>query len=154
MPRRRRRPGCFAFLLLLVIVIAAGAGYAYQSGVLTPRLVLNAVGYAAAEVEFVNLRDARIGANIALDNPDGKSFPAAIRLEPYDIATHRVVRPSGLQVTIVGDDGAPLATCLLRLRAGDRYRIVVLPDRSLVQRGDALPANLADLVIDTSSLCR
>lgn len=153
-PRRRRRPGCFAYLLLLLIAIVAGAGYAYQTGVLTPRLVLNAAGFAAAEVEFVNLRDTRVSVNLALANTAGESFPAAIRLEPYDIATHRAPRPNDLSVTVVGPDGASLATCLLRIRAGDRFRIVVLPDRSLIQRGDAAPADTRDLLLATSSLCR
>ena len=153
-PGRRRRPGCFAFLLLLVIAIVAGTAYAFRAGILTPRLVLNAAGYAAAEVEFVNLRDARVGANLTLANPDGESFPAAIRLEPFDIATHRAVRPSDLTVTLVADDGAPIGTCLLRLTAGARFRIVVLPEQALIQRGDAAPGSAQDLFLDSSSLCR
>ena len=151
--RRRWRPGCFSILLVLVIALAGGAVYAYQNGIVTPRLVLNAVGFGAAEIEFVNLRDDAIRADI-VPATQADAVPAAFRLAAFELRTYRAVRPTELGITIVAADGSELGRCTLSLANADRLQIVALPDIALIRRmADTAPAG-PDLLLAQSSLCR
>jgi hypothetical protein len=152
-PRRRWRPGCFTILLLLVVASVGGAVYAYQNGALTPRLVLNAIGFGAAEIELVNLRDDAIRADI-VPATQADAVPAVFRLAPFEVRTYRAVRPAELRFALVGADGVELGACTLALANGERLQVVALPDTTLIRRiGELAPAG-ADLVLDGSSLCR
>lgn len=152
-PRRRWRPGCFTILLVLVAALVGGAVYAYQNGIVTPRLVLNAVGFGAAEIELVNLRDDAIRADI-VPATQADAVPAAFRLAAFEIRTYRAVRPAELRITLVGADGAELGDCTLSLANADRLQIVALPDTVLIRRvADVAPVG-SDLLLAQSSLCR
>ena len=153
-PRRRRwRPGCFTILLVLVLGLVGGGIYAYQTRLITPRLVLDAVGFGAAEVEFLNLRDDTIRADLAPAS-QADAVPATLRLAPYELRTYRAVRPTRLAITLLGEDGASLGTCTLDLRSGDRFQLVALPDAALVRPVGVTPASGRDLLLAESGSCR
>lgn len=152
-PRPRSwRPGCFSLLLLSVVALAGGGFYAYREGLVTPRLALEAVGFDAAEVQLVNLRDDAVRVDLAPAGQEGV-VPASVRLAAFEIRTHRAPRPTLLELTLHGADGAVLGACRLRLEYGDRLQVVALPDTVLIRRTDARPVSGRDLLLDQSSLC-
>ena len=153
--RRRRfwRPGCFTILLLLVVGLVAGGVYAYQTRAITPRLVLEAVGFGAAEVELVNLRDDAVRVDLATSDAEDV-VPASFRLGSLEIRTHRAPRPTYLRIALATTDGTSLGTCALDLQSGDRLQIVVLPEETLIRSDETVPASGRDLLMTESSLCR
>ncbi|MBM4408350.1 MAG: hypothetical protein FJ038_07105 [Chloroflexi bacterium] len=152
-PRRRWRPGCFTILLVLLAALIGGGIYAYQSRLVTPRLVLDAVGLGAAEVEFLNLRDDTLRADLAPASV-ADAVPAGLRLAPYEVRTYRAVRPTRLAITLVGEDGMSLGTCTLDLRSRDRYQLVALPTAALVRHVGQAPGSGRNLLFAESGFCR
>ena len=115
--------------------------------------MLDAAGFGAASVEFLNLRDDAIRADLAPAS-QADAVPAALRLAPYELRTHRAVRPTRLAITIVTEDGSILGTCTLDLRPGDRYQLVALPDVALVRDLGQAPGSGRDLLLGESGACR
>jgi hypothetical protein len=115
--------------------------------------VLEAVGFGAAEVDLVNLRDDAIRVDLGTGGADDV-VPASFRLAALEIRAHRAPRPTQLRLALTAEDGTSLGSCALDLASGDRIEVVLLPDQTLIRRADTVPASGHDLLIGESSSCR
>ncbi len=150
--------GCLG-LVVLIVVIAVGLFLGVRSGAITQGGVLNIVGLGPADIEVDNFRDDAISVNIVRIETVGASAPTptpfGLRLNAFDVKTHRVQNPGKYRVEFRAVRGnADLGSCTLTVRGGDDWQFVALPERIAVNRANSPSSQGADFVIQTSSLCR
>lgn len=151
--------GCLIVCLILIAllaIVAVGGFLAYQSGALTPAMLLNLIGLGPGDIEVDNFRDDAIQVNIRQVDAPQDSTPAsgALNLNPFDIKSFRAQNPGRYRVDFALKKGGALGTCTLTVKSGDQYQFVTLPDGIMVNRVNNPPTVGRDLVIGSSSLCR
>jgi hypothetical protein len=154
---RRGPPGCFGCLLWVIVAVVAivgGAVVAYQNGIVTDRMILNALGQGPATVQVANLREDEITVRIEeLERGDGGSpLHLAPMLGPFDVTTQTLERPGRYRVELSAGS-TKIATCTLTVRSGDEITFGVLTRDAVIARGDA-SSDPRDAVVSTSSYCR
>ncbi|MBI4674735.1 MAG: hypothetical protein HY741_24075 [Chloroflexi bacterium] len=148
--------GCLA--LVALVVCAAVAGFvAFQSGYLTPNVLLNLVGLGPATIQVTNFRDDPITVIVTplRESEGSSSFSTDLTLNAFDVQSTHITNPGRVHVEFQGAQGIPaLGGCTLTVRGGDQFQFVVLPERIVVNRENSPPSSGRDLIIETSSLCR
>lgn len=160
----KRKGGCAGrlfggcLILIVLLAIAGVGGYAaYRAGLITPQTVLRIIGQGPGDLEFDNFRDDGMQVSILQLDVTGDSSPAEAQLElnPFDIRSYRAPKPGRYQIDFsTTTDGADLGTCTLSVKSGGQYQFVALPDMVVVNDVKRPPASGADLVVDSSALCR
>ncbi len=152
--------GCLIVCLILIallVIVAVGGFLAYQSGALTPAMLLNLVGLGPGDIEVDNFRDDGIQVSIKQIDPSKDSAPLqrSLSLNAFDVKSYRVQNPGRYLVEFRATRGnASLGACTLSVRSGDAYQFVALPERIAVNRANNPSSVGTDFVIQTSSLCR
>lgn len=148
--------GCLG-LIVLCGLLGVGGFLAYQSGALTTETLLSVAGIGPARASVNNFRDDTIRVKITrLDVEDDSFTVMGDRvLNAFDVRTFNLSDPSRYSAEFtLGSDGTSLGECVMRVRAGDRYDFVALPDGIMVNRANNPPTLGTDLVVATSTLCR
>lgn len=147
----------FLVFTVLVVILGVGGFVAVQNGWITLNTLLNLAGLGPGDSEVDNFRDEAIDVTVRqLDPPQGSS-PAQGRLvlNAFDVKSYRAQNPGIYRVEFrTGRGTIDLGACNLRIRSGDQYQFVVLPERIVVNRVNNPSAVGTDFVIQTSALCR
>lgn len=152
--------GCLiacAILVGLLAAVAAGGFLAFQNGLITQTTLLNLVGLGPGDIEVDNFRDDTLYVTITqLDVPsDSTPTRKALEIKPFDIQAHRVQNPGRYRVEFGAARGsANLGTCTLKIRSGDQYQFVPLPNNIVVNRENNPVSVGTDFIVATSALCR
>lgn len=157
--KRSRARGCLIWLLILIVVLAvvAGAGYfAYQSGAISLiqiQTMIDGVG----EVSVVNTADEELTVRfVHLDTEDGEPDTLETeRLAPLDVGGLGAM-PLGRYTIEFSTSGGnpPAATCALTVGRGDKVTFFAVPQGIVVAKDGFSPRDRADMLVESSSLCR
>lgn len=157
------RGGCGRTLLLgclgLVVVcglLAIGGFLAFQNGALTTDTLLAAAGMGPGHVSVNNFRDEPIAVKIIeLDvKEDSSPSQTDMQLNAFDVRTMSTSNNARYRATFtLASDGSSLGECVMRVRSGDQYQLIALPDGIMVNRENNPPTLGTDLVVTTSTLC-
>ena len=79
----------------------------------------------------------------------------AIQLNAFDVKTFHTPNAAKFRIDFASAAGrSSLGSCTLNVRSGDQFQFVALPDKILINRVNSPPQSGADLVVQSSSLCR
>lgn len=142
-------------LLCLLIIIAGGGYYLYQKGTFTQKELMNLVGMGTGEISIINTREDSIEVHMfRLDTESGSPeensqldlAPSAIDgVANIDSGRYRVDFTSG---------GSSLGSCTMRIKSGDVFQFVIIPEGIAITREDKPPKSAAEINIVTSDLCK
>ncbi|MBI5051974.1 MAG: hypothetical protein HZB52_01750 [Chloroflexi bacterium] len=159
--QRKSNRGCLiggCVVVMLLCVLSVGGGFwAYQSGAFTLNNLLNVVGLGPGNIEVDNFRDDKIEVKITQLEPPKDSSPiqSSFRLSAFDVRSYTVSQPGKYRVEFsTVDKNIKLGACILNVRSGDQYQLVLLPERIVVNRANNPSSVGKDFVVETSSLCR
>jgi hypothetical protein len=161
-PRRGRRlfgcSGCLGGCVIVMLVglaLAAGGFVAFRTGALSVATVMNLLGLGPGDIEVDNFRDDAVQVSILrLDTArDSKPTPATLQIGSFNISTYSAQSRARYRVDFTAG-GRVLGTCSLTMRSGDHYQFVALPSELVVNRANRPASAGADLIVDTSALCR
>jgi hypothetical protein len=118
---------------------------------------LEATIQGASEISVVNASDAELAVRyIQLETEDGDTRTLETnRLAPLDVGGLGGIVPGRYQIEFSSQgEGPPPATCTLRLGRGDQVTFVALPQGLIVTHNGRNAQDRADLLVESSSLCR
>jgi hypothetical protein len=128
-----------------------------QSGTISERDILNALGQGTGETNVINLTDGNL--DVALTSIPGNSEDTAstsnLSLEPAEMDGFPDLSPGRYRMTFTfavpaGGGGE----CTLKIDSGDRYEFVAVPEGVAITREKEPAASGPDLNVATSALCR
>lgn len=149
-----------AILLLGCCCLAAVGGlgyYLYANGQLTFNGGLSFTGRGPGEIQIINLSDGPIEATLdRIDDESGESYnQGTLKLAPYDIASFRSLSANKYILQINVSNGLPPnSTCTLKIKGGQVYRVVTVPEGTVIARDENKVDSAEELDINTSSLCQ
>ena len=150
--------GCVAIPLLCLLVLVGGY-FAFRSGAISQKTLLNLVGIGPGSITWTNYRDDTIQINVTqLKEVKEGEAPATIQdlsLNAYDSSIQEMSQGK-YRVEFRRQDTEPLVAeaCILTIHAGDSYELVALPNGVLVYRENSPSMQVKDLDVETSSFCR
>lgn len=163
-PPKRSRKTCLIIAAIIVLisiccVVTAGgvAYYLYSNGQLDSNQILSFVGMGPSEIQVINLSDGIIYARLERINDDAEenSFVGSHDLDPYDIASFRSLYKDIYVLQISVPSGAPPdSNCTLKIKGGQIYRVVSVPEGTVIARDNNKVDSAEELDINTSSLCQ
>jgi hypothetical protein len=140
-----------------IVLLGGGGYYLYQSGELTPRTILNTLGFGVGEIQVVNLTDATLQADLyQLETESGspESFEE-LSLDTYDMSAIGYILPGSYELRFSFSGGDPLGgSCWMQVESGDVYQFVAVPEGIAVALEGYEPSDPAELDIVSSSLCQ
>jgi len=148
--------GC-AGVIMLCLIGAVGFYFAFRSGVITQKQLLNLIGLGPGTITVMNFRDDAIQAVIKPIKPSEEREPVgkAYNLDAYEIITQETNEAGKYRVDIrITKTGEAQGSCALNVRGGDEYRFVSLPNGILVTRKNSPSSDPKDLFPETSAFCR
>jgi len=142
---------------MLCLIGAVGFYFAFRSGVITQKQLLNLVGLGPGTITFMNLRDDAIHAVVKPIKPseERELVGKAYDLDAYEIISLQIDGPGKYRVDIRSrKTGEAQGSCALNVRGGDVYRFVSLPNGILITRKNSPSKDPKDLIPETSAFCR
>lgn len=140
------------------LVTAGGIGYyLYSNGRLDFNQILSITGVGPTEIQVINLSDGPVKAQLdRIDDESGESYnQGTLNLAPYDIAWFRTLSTGKYILQINASNGQPPnSTCTLKIKGGHIYRVVTVPEGTVIARDNNKANSAEELDINTSSLCQ
>ncbi len=157
--KRSRLRGCLIWLLILVVALAALAGVGYfavKTGAVS-LMQLEATIQGVGEISVVNTSDAELTVRyVQLETEDGD--PSALetdRLAPLDVGGLGAMPKGRYNIEFSAEGGnPPPVTCTLVMGRGDKFTFFAVPQGIVVAREGFSSPDRADLLVESSSLCR
>ena len=150
--------GVIAVVSICCLASTAGIGYyLYTNGQLDINHLLSFAGVGPSEIQIINLSDGPIEARLdRIDDESGESYnQGTLDLAPYDIASFRNLSTNEYILQIdVTNDLPPSSNCTLKIKGGQIYRVVSVPEGTLIARDNNNVDSKDELDIFTSSLCQ
>ena len=140
-----------------LVIVGGGGYYLYINGQLNLNQIMSSAGMGPSEIQIINLSDGPITAKLEhIDNETSeKTSRDTLELDPYDIASFRDLARSQFILTIEVSNGQPPnSICRLDIRGSQVYRVVTVPDGTIIALDDNEVNTTDELDITTSSLCR
>ncbi|HCU57517.1 MAG TPA: hypothetical protein DF984_04710 [Anaerolineaceae bacterium] len=164
-PPEKRSSKTFLIIAVVIVLISCcclaaigGVGYSlYANGQLTFNGGLSITGRGPGEIQIINLSDGPIKAQLdRIDDESGESYgQGTLDLAPYDIASFRSLYKDTYLLQISVPSGAPPdSTCTLKIKGGQVYRVVTVPEGTVIARDNNKVDSAEELDINTSSLCQ
>lgn len=163
-PPKRSWKTCLIIAAVIVIlgfcclVTAGGIGYyLYTNGRLDLNQILSFAGMGPSEIQVINLSDGPIYARLEQINDDSEenTFSGNLDLAPYDIASFRSLSNDTYLLQISVPNGLPPnSSCTLKIKGGQVYRVVSVPEGTVIARDKNKVDTAEELDINTSSLCQ
>jgi len=159
-PKKKR--SCLLWIVIILLILACGllalggAGYyMYTTGQITPLQLMNLLG--AGEISIANLTDEMLEIELVqLETDAGEpSTFDNLSLESYGMDAIGSI-PSGSYRLILKtpSNQPPGVTCHIRIKGGDIYQIVGVPEGFAISREGFNATNASELNMQTSSLCQ
>lgn len=150
--------GCVAIPLLCLLVLGGGY-FAFRSGAITQKTLLNLAGIGPGALTLMNFRDDAIQVTVTgLGESQQTETPTTGEdelLDAYAISNRELSQGKYRVEIRRQDDGTLLGeACTLTMRAGDQYRFVALRNGIMVDRKNSPSSKTEDLIPDTSTFCR
>lgn len=148
--------GFLALLCGLALVGAVGY-YLISSGRITTMQILSSLGPGMGEIQIFNIADDTMEARLVrLDTEDGNPETIdSLSIEPLLINGFGAVEAGLYQVEFNFLSGAPAGgTCSLKVRRGEFYQFISVPEGIGVILNEEVPDIGADMNILQSPLCR
>ncbi|MGB8648616.1 MAG: zinc ribbon domain-containing protein [Anaerolineae bacterium] len=148
--------GCAGVMMLCLIGVAAFY-FAFRSGVITQKRLLNLVGLGSGTIKVMNFRDDAIRAIVTPIKPsqDHEPVEAVYNLDAYESIALETGDAGQFRVDIqLRNTGKAQGSCNLNVRGGDQYRVVSLPNGILIVRQNSPSRDPKDLFPETSAFCR
>ncbi len=150
--------GVIAAISICCLAVVGGFGYyLYTNGQLDINQILSFAGIGPSEIQVINLSDGLIEAQLdRIDDESGESYnQGTLDLAPYDIASFRTLSASDYILHINVPNGLPpSSTCTLKIKGGQVYRVVTVPEGTVIARDKNDVDSIEELDISTSSLCQ
>ena len=163
-PKKRPWITCLIVVAALAVIsicclaLAGGAGYyLYTNGKIDLNQILSLTGMGPSEIQVINLSDGPITAQLErIDDETGESYNQGdLDLAPYDIASYRNLYTSDYILQINVPNGQPPnSTCNLTIKGGQVYRVVTVPEGTVIARDGNKVDTVEELDMTTSSLCQ
>lgn len=147
--------GCLG-LIVICGLLGIGGFLAYQGGALTTETLLTVAGLGPGHISVNNFRDDAIRVKITKLDVKDDSFTVIGEQElgAFDVRAFTISDSARYSAKFVQAlDGAGLGECVMRVRSGDQYQFIALPDGIMVNRENNPPTRGTDLVVATSMLC-
>ena len=163
---RKKRPWITCLIVVVAIAVlsicclaaAGGVGYyLYTNGQIDVNQLLSIAGMGPSEIQIINLSDGPIEANLdRIDDETGEAYSKdTLDLDPYDIASYRNLFTSDYILYInVPNELPPSSTCALSIKGGQVYRVVTVPEGTVIARDGSKVDTVEELDMTTSSLCQ
>ena len=162
--KRKRKISCFRIFVIVLLscicaLVAVGAGgyYAYRTGKISQREILNILGLGSGEITIINITDDSINTElIRLDTESGS--PELIDdgyFAPYEINGYGGIQPGEYEFRITSPSGIPPGgTCRMTISSGDEFQFVVVPSGIAITQEGVEVHNPDQIDMLTSGLCR
>jgi ribosomal protein L40E len=149
--------GCVA-IIMLCLIGAVGVYFAFRSGTITQKTLLNLVGVGPGKITLMNFRDDAIQATLTPlkeSKNEAQVVGKNLSLSAYEINNREIDQGRyRIEFRQQGASALLAASCTLTIHAGDSYRFVALPEGIMVDRANAPSNKAADLIPETSAFCR
>ena len=148
--------GCVAIILLCLLGVV-GIYFAFRSGAITQKQLLNLAGVGPGTVTLMNFRDDPIQATLTTlqEDKNGRLPSQNLSLKAYEINSRDIDQGKyRIEFRQQGASALLAAACALTIRAGDNYRLIALPNGVMINRTNAPSKKTADLIPETSAFCR
>jgi len=140
------------------LAIAGTIGFfLYTNGQLDINQILSFVNVGPSEIQVINLSDGPIEVQLdRISDESGESFnQGTLDLAPYDMASFLELSASEYILQIDVPNGLPPnSTCTLKIKRGQVYRVVTVPEGIVIALDDNEVDSIEELDIATSSLCQ
>lgn len=148
--------GSCAGVIMLCLIGAVGFYFAFRSGVITKKQLLNLVGIGPGTIKAMNLRDDQIRVVLTPIKESDAVEPdeATYNLDSFAITSHDTKDAGRYRVEYQTKSGLMRSSCALTVRGGDQYRFVFLPNGTLLLRENSPSNDPKDLIPETSAFCR
>lgn len=150
--------GVIAAVSFCCLASTAGIGYyLYTNGQLDINQILSFAGIGPSEIQVINLSDGPIEAHLdRIDDESGESYSqGTLDLASYDIASFRNLSTNEYILRIDVNNGLPPSSnCTLHIKGGQVYRVVTVPEGTIIARDKNNVDSIEELDISTSSLCQ
>jgi hypothetical protein len=165
-PKVKRNPiitcliitGIFACgLICLLGAVGAGGYYAYTTGSLNQRVILNAVGLGTGDITIINLADDFLATELIRLDTESRN-PETVDSEniaPFEISGYGAIQPGQYELHISSPSGyPPSGVCRLTIASRDSFQFVAVPEGIAVTKEGLDAQSADDLDMSTAGLCR
>jgi hypothetical protein len=162
-PKKRTWKTCLIIGCVIVVisfcclVVVGGLGYyLYTSGQLDVNQILSFAGFGPSEIQIINLSDGSINAQLErIDDETGERYEqGSLDLAPYDTASFRSISANKYILDIEVPNGLPpSSSCFLRIKGGQVFRVVTVPEGTIIALDGNKVDDIEELDITTSSIC-
>ncbi len=140
-----------------VTMVGAGGYYAFSTGQISQREILNAVGMGTGEISIINIADDTLETElIHLDTESGS--PETFNSEdiaPFEISGYGGIQPGLYELHITTPSGIPTGgICRMTIASGDAFQFVAVPSGIAVTQKGVDAHSTDDMDMSTSGLCR
>ena len=140
------------------LVITGGIGYfLYRSGQLDMNQFLSFGRVDPGEIQVINLSDGPIEVQLERISEDSEENinKGTLDLAPYDISSFPELSTSEYILHIKVPNGLPPnSTCRLTIKRGQIYRVVTVPEGTVIALDNNDVTTIEELDMTTSSLCQ
>jgi len=140
------------------LVITGGIGYfLYRNGQFSINQILSFSSVGPSEIQVINLSDGPIEVKLERISEDSEEniSKGALDLSPYDISSFHELSSGEYILQINVPNGLPPdSTCKLNIERGQIYRVVTIPEGTVIALDSNEVDSIEELDISTSSLCQ
>ena len=155
---------CLIIAIVIVVIgfcclaITGGIGYLlYRSGQLDLNQFLSFGSADPSKIQVINLSDGPIAAHLERISTDSEENvnKGSLNLAPYDISSLSDLSANEYILLINVPNGLPPnSTCRLKIKRGQVYRVVTIPEGTVIALDNNEVTTVEELDLTTSPLCQ
>ncbi|MBN1317190.1 MAG: hypothetical protein JXA42_17030 [Anaerolineales bacterium] len=149
--------GIIVVILVCLLAIVIGGGYyLYSQGTITQKQIFDMIGMGAGEISIINTLDDPTRIELyRLDTETGEpERDMLLESEPLAIDALANIDPGLVRIDFTPAGGTAIGSCTLKIKSGDLYQFVLVPEGIAITQQDKPPETPAEMNIETSKLCQ